>query len=108
MTQYSLQSFIMASGDQTCRAIDFDSATLFALVCLNACCNVLEANTAESTGGLGSFAQLEHELTHSFDCMVDGHQHVLLEFRVVAVALGILQHQRQLGNDVLQVMHHEG
>ena len=37
-----------------------------------------------------------------------GQQHVLLELWVVVQPLRILEHQRQLRHDVLEVVHHEG
>ena len=40
--------------------------------------------------------------------MLDGHQHVLLEFGIVAMTLGVLEHQRELRHDVFQVMDDEG
>ena len=39
--------------------------------------------------------------------MLHRHQHVLLKFRVVPVPFGIAQHQRELGDDVLEIMHHK-
>ena len=39
-------------------------------------------------------AQLEHELIHPADDMLDRGQHVALEFRVVTMSLGILEHKR--------------
>ena len=54
-----------------------------------------------------AFAQLGHQLTHTFQRVLDRHQHVLLEFRVGVQPLGVLHHQRKLRDDVLQVVHHK-
>jgi hypothetical protein len=55
-----------------------------------------------------AFAQLQHQLAHAVQRVLDRHQHVLLELRVVVQPLGVLHHQRQLRHDVLQVVHDEG
>ena len=97
----------MPAGDQPLVEPDVDLAPLGMLVFLDALDDVGQIDATNTPGRLGPFAQLQHQLAHAFDGMVDRHQHVLLEFRVVAVLFGILQHQRQLGDDVLQVVHHE-
>ena len=42
------------------------------------------------------------------DDILDCRQHVTLKFRVVAMPLGVAQHQRELRDQVLQIVHDKG
>ena len=56
----------------------------------------------------GLLHQLRHQAAHALLHVANGVEHVRLELGVVLVALGVAQHQRQLGHQVLEVMDHEG
>jgi hypothetical protein len=69
-------------------------------------CGEVDSEGPRSTGVVPS-RKLHHQLLHPIDGMLDVIQHVLLEFRIVAVPLRVLKHQRELRDDVLEVVHDE-
>ena len=51
--------------------------------------------------------QLQRQLVHAADDMLDGLHHVALEVGIVAVPLGVRKQELELRNQVFQVMHDE-
>ena len=70
--------------------------------------NFTQVNPNGCSRRRGSFTKLQHQLTHAVQRVLYRQQHVLLKLGVLAVALGVLHHQRQLRHDVFQVVHDEG
>ena len=59
----------------------------------DALCHAGQVHAEGRAGRCGAFAQLEHELSHLFEGVLDCHQHVLLEFGVGMQPLGVFHHQ---------------
>jgi hypothetical protein len=66
-----------------------------------------EVDAAATGGGCLSFAQLQHQLAHLLDRVLDGRHHVLLELWIGMQAFRIAQHEAQLGDDVLEIVDDE-
>ena len=108
MADHPLQPLLVAAGGH---AVDQAHRHLAAALPgrrLDALHNPLQVHARGSAGRAFAFAQLRHHLPHLVERAFHRGQHVGLKLRVVAVTFGVLQHQRQLGDDVFQVMHHEG
>jgi hypothetical protein len=50
---------------------------------------------------------MQHQAVHAPHDVLDGREHIRLELGIVAVTLRILEHQRQLRNQVLEVVDDE-
>ena len=107
MANHPFNPFVVSLGNRP-----FDHArrklpSLTAFGYLNSFNYRSQIDTLQRLGRHRPLPQLEHELAHALYRMLDRHQHILLKLRVVAVAFSVAQHERQLRNDVLQIMHHE-
>jgi hypothetical protein len=58
--------------------------------------------------GRGPLAQLQHQLAHRSSALSTVISMSCWNSGLSAQALGVLQHQRELGDDVLEVVHHKG
>src|SRR5437879_6407402 len=108
MPDDALQALLVRERQHPARAFDGDMARVLRLGVEDAFGNEGEVDRQQVLLAAAASAQLEEQLVHPVGHIPDGGEHVILETRIVAVTFGILEEQRELGDEVLQVVDHEG
>ena len=98
----------MATGCQSLGDPDLDRSALLHFSKPNALNNIGKTDATRGAWWRCALAELHHELTHAFDRVIYGHQHILLKFRIIVMSFGIFQHQGKLRDDVFEVMNYKG
>src|SRR5581483_3591270 len=107
VTDHPFETIIVAVCHNRFEHLQLDRGFLWRFCNLHLVRYLGEVHALRARDRGGSVAELKHELLHTIHRMRNGHQHVLLKLRVVPMPFGIAQHQRQLGNDVLEIVDYE-
>ena len=101
MSDDSFQSFLMTACIDRFKDLHIKRSASTRRDSLNTTNDYVQTYAKGCPGWRSSLPQLKHQLSHPVERILDCHQHILLEFRVITQSLGIFHHQRELRDNVL-------